>query len=300
MSLSHRTRNRFDRLLREPLMHFVVVGAALFGLLQAFAPAPVAGTAPNEIVVSEDDLRRLVYAWMAQSGQAPTPEVVRALAEADVREEVLAREAVALGLDRGDPIVRRRLAQKMDFLAADVATLQAPSEIELRGWYAANADRFAAPPRISFHHLYYSANRGAGARDAAAAALAVGATDAADPFMFRDFYVEKTPEQVAREFGAGFAEAVFTLDPGAWAGPVESGYGWHLVRVDARAPGHIPDYDEVAPEARSAWLEEQQRSLRERAFATMLARYEVVIPDLSLDALTPPNLAAASSGTLSQ
>jgi hypothetical protein len=283
-------RSRIGRWLREPLLHFVVLGAIMFVVLQGLSPRSEGGTG-NEIVVSEDDLRRIVTAWVAQRGTAPSPEVLEALVRQEVREEVLAREAVALGLDRGDPIVRRRLAQKMDFLAADIAALQDPSEADLRTWYAAKSARFGLPPRVSFHHLYYSFDRGADARDDAVAALERVSADAnaagADPFMFRDFYAERTPEQVAREFGAEFAAAVFELSPGAWSHPVQSGYGWHLVYVDALAPGRAPSYEEVASDVKLVWLEDQQRTLREKAYEMMLARYKVVVPDLPAEALAP-------------
>lgn len=278
-------RLRAARWLREPLVHFVLLGAVLFAGIEMFGPRQAGGADEATIVVSEDDLRRIAQVWAAQNGRAPTPEEFDALVRDEVREEVLSRQAVALGLDKGDPIIRRRLAQKMDFLAADVAALQDPGEAELRAWYAAQGERFAEAPRISFHHLYFSADRGGAARDDAAAALARvsdGGAPGADPFMFRDFYVERTPEQVTREFGAAFAEALFKLRPGGWSGPVQSGYGWHLVEVDALLPGRVPAFEEVAPEVREAWLRDRQRELSENAYAVMLARYRVEVPDGAL------------------
>jgi hypothetical protein len=271
--------------LREPLVHFVLLGALLLAVVELLAPRQPGGLDDRVIKVSEDDLQRIVQAWTEQRGAPPTPEIVEALIRDDVREEVLAREAVALGLDRGDPIIRRRLAQKMDFLAADVAALHEPGEAELRDWYAANAGRFAEAPRISFRHLYWSGDRGAAARDAAAEALvrvsaAATADPGADPFMFRDAYVERTPEQVGREFGAAFAEAISALPPGAWSGPIASGYGWHLVHIDALVSGRLPAFEEVAPDVRAAWLQDRQQALSAAAFETMLGRYRVTMPEL--------------------
>ena len=214
---------------------------------------------------------------------------MRALVEQKVSEEILFREALALGLDKNDEMIKRRLAQKMDFLAEDVAALQDPSEAELRAWFAQNSARFALPPRASFRHLYFSADRGQGARDAAASTLAKvagkpsttreGAADA-DRFMFQDFYAERPPDQVAKVFGPDFAKAVFRLSPGAWQGPIQSGYGWHLVFVEAMEPGRVPPFEEVVPDVKSAWLDQKQREIKRTAFDAMRARYTVIVPPI--------------------
>lgn len=287
--------------LREPLAHFFLAGAVIFALYDLASPA-ARTTQPNQIVLTKDDLRQLAVFWLAQGRSAPTPEQMRALVEQKVREEILSREAVSLGLDRDDEMIKRRLAQKMDFMAADVATLQEPSEAELRDWFARNASPFARPPRASFRHLYFSFDRGPGARDAAAAALAKVAGEPAvaevarlaDPFMFRDYYGDRTPEQIAKEFGPDFAKALFQLEPGAWRGPVRSGYGWHLVFVDATEPGRMPAFEEIEPDIRSAWLEQKQREIKQTAFEAMRARYTVVVPPIEAVDLANLKLPAAA------
>jgi peptidyl-prolyl cis-trans isomerase C len=293
------------RWLREPLLHFLLVGALIFAVYDLVRPPPGRAAPADRIVLTKNDLRQLAVFWIAQARAAPTADEMRALVDQKVREEILSREAVALGLDKDDEMIRRRLAQKMDFLAADMAALQDPSEAELRAWFAQNSGRFALPPRASFRHLYFSFDRGPGAQDAAAAAFArlagepAAAAAAADPFMFRDYYGDRTPEQIAKEFGPDFAKAVFRLEPGAWRGPIRSGYGWHLVFVDATEPGHIPAFEEVEPDVRSAWLDQKQRELKRIAFEAMRARYTVVAPpfeaaDLA-DLRIPPAAIAASS-----
>src|ERR1700746_2704759 len=158
--------------LREPLLHFLLAGALIFAVYDLLNP-PANGTsqADRMIVLTKDDLRQLVIGWLAQGREAPTVDEMRALVDQKVREQILAREAVGLGLDKDDEIIRRRLAQKMDFLAADIAALQEPSDAELRAWFAQNTPPFAWPPRASFRHLYFSFDRGPGARDEAASAL---------------------------------------------------------------------------------------------------------------------------------
>jgi peptidyl-prolyl cis-trans isomerase C len=276
------------RFAREPLLHFLLLGGLIFALYSVLSP--VANRAQTDrIVLTQNDLRQLAVQWLAQGRPPPTPEEMRSLIEQRVREEILFREAIALGLDKDDEIIKRRLAQKMDFLSDDIAALQAPDEAQLRVWFTQNESRFAKPPRVTFHHLYFSSDRGPGAQQAADAALvriahktAAGATGAAgaDPFMFQDFYAERTPEQVTREFGPQFTQVVFQLKPGAWQGPVQSGYGWHLVFVDTLEPGRTPAFEEIEADVRSAWLDQRQQDVKRAALEAFRARYTVIVPPL--------------------
>jgi peptidyl-prolyl cis-trans isomerase C len=276
------------RWLREPLLHFLLAGALVFAIYEVWHPAVAQADRSNQITLTDDDLRQLAVHFLAQGRSLPTPAELRELVDEKVREEILTREAVALGLDKDDEIIKRRLVQKMDFLAQDLATLQAPSDADLAKWYTQHADRFALPPRASFRHLYFSLDR-PGAKERAAAAL-VGiagksaddprATGVADPFMFQDYYAERTPEQVAREFGPPFANALFQLKPGAWQGPVQSGYGWHLVFIDAIEPSRVPAFEEVEADVKSAWLNDQQSEIKRTTFDALRAHYTVVVPPL--------------------
>lgn len=291
------------RLVREPLAQFLVLGLLLFVGYQALQRGRAPGAQPGRIELTDDDLRQIGFAWVAQGRAAPSPEEMQILVDARVREEILYREALGLGLDKDDAIVRRRMAQKMEFLFEDVAALREPAPGELEGWFGTHADRFTVPARVTFRHVYFSPDRrGAQAREQAAAALAEIAHEpmdspatarVGDPFMFQSFYGDRTPEDVAKAFGPGFARAVFAIAPGAWAGPVESGYGWHLVWVDALTPARVPAFQEVEPEVRTAWVEDQRDVTREKAFAAMRERYEVVLPkDLSVAPLAAVPAAA--------
>lgn len=297
--------------LREPLVHFLIVGALMFVGYRIVNPAPDASVDSQRIELTKDDLRQLVAKWLAQGRPMPTPEQVHGLAEQKVREDILSREAVALGLDRDDEIIRRRLAQKMDFLVADLAAMQDPTAADLKEWFARNSDRFAQPPRAGFRHLYFSTDkRGAHARDDAQAALgkvagmagdSPDAAAVADRFMFQDFYGDSTLDQVAKEFGPGFAKDLFSLAPGSWQGPIQSGYGWHLVWISSMEPGRVPAFEEVEQDVKAAWLDERYREIKQRAFEEMRARYTVVIPqfdDADLNNLQMPpgaNLTSDSS-----
>ena len=193
------------------------------------------------------------------------------------------------------------MAQKMEFLAEDVAAAHEPTPDELSVWFEKNTDKFALPSRVSFRHLYFGSDRrGARAHDDAVTALAklTGqpqdsklAAALADPFMFQDYYGDRTSEQLAKEFGPQFATTVAKLAPGSWQGPVESGYGWHLVFVDTVVPGGVPVLEEVESDVKIAWLGDQKEQAWRAAYAALRAKYSVLLP-APPDAQSSPAVAA--------
>ncbi len=276
------------RLLREPLVHFLLLGAILFGLY-AYAERGRGGAEQSkQIRLTLDDLSQMVLVFRSQWRRDPTPEELRSLVEDRVQEEVLYREALALGIEKDDTIVRRRMAQKMQFLAEDVAAAHEPTREELGTWYEANRDQFALPPRLGFRHLYFSPDRrGAHAREDASAALtrlagqpedSNTAAALADTFMFQEYYRDRAPEFLGKEFGPGFALAVIKLAPGSWQGPVESGFGWHLVFIDTLIPGRVPAFEEVEADVKTAWLAEHKAQAWQKAYQDMRAKYTVRLP----------------------
>ena len=206
------------RWLREPLLHFMLAGLLLFAGYRILHPELSRTAEVNRIDVTADDLRQLELVWTAQWHRRPTADEMRGLVESRVREEILYREALAIGLDQGDTIVKRRLAQKMEFLADDVSALRDPTADELGAWYAKNSERFAEAGRRSFRHVYFSTDRrGAHAHEDATLALSKLADKPADspmvatigdPFMFQVYYGDRSPEQIASVFGSQFAAAV--------------------------------------------------------------------------------------------
>lgn len=276
------------RLLREPLLHFLLLGGVLFAV-HAYVQRGRGGVeSSKQIHLTLDDLRAMDIYFQSQWRRQPTPDEFRALVENKVREEVLYREALTMGLDKDDTIVKRRMAQKMQFLAEDVAAAHEPTTAELKAWFEKNRDKFTVPGRVTLRHLYFSVDRrGPNARDDAVRALgrlagqpedAKGAAALADPFMFQDYYGDRTPEQLAKEFGPGFAQEVFRLKTGSWQGPVESGYGWHLVFADSNIPGRLPAFEEVESDVKMAWLGMQKAEAWQKAYDAMRAKYTVLFP----------------------
>jgi len=276
------------RWLREPLVHFLLLGALLFAVYHYVQPDRGAAPSSKQIQLTLDDLNQLKLSFQAQWRRPPTPEEFRRLVENKVQEEILYREALAMGLDKDDSIVKRRMAQKMQFLAEDVAAAYQPTTDELKGWYAKNSDKFSLPNRVSFRHLFFSPDRrGQRAEDDAVKALAriAGQTEdsklaasLADRFMFQDYYGDRTTEQLGKEFGPQFAQAVAILPPGSWQGPVESGFGWHLVFVDTAIPGRVPAFEEVEQDVKTAWLGNQKQEAWQKSYKAMRAKYSVLMP----------------------
>ena len=283
------------RVLKEPLTHFLLIGVALFAVNAFVQRGASESNAPKQIVLTLDDLQQLEMVFQSQWRQQPTPEQFDALVETKVKEEVLYREALALGLDKDDEIVKRRMAQKMQFVAEDVANAHEPDAAVLRSWFAANSAKFALPGRTSFRQIFFSPDqRGTRARDDAVAALkqlagkpidTPAASSSGDPTMLQDYYGDRSSEQLAKDFGPVFAQAAFALTPGSWQGPIESGFGWHLLFVDSMIPGRVPDFEEVEPDVKIAWLGEQKALAWQKAYDAMRAKYVVLLPK-------PPDAAA--------
>ena len=276
------------KLLREPLVHFLLLGAVLFAVYAYTERGRGGVESSKQIQLSLDDLTQLALVFQSQWRREPTPDEFKRMVENKVQEEILYREGLALGLDKDDTIVKRRMAQKMQFLAEDVAAAHEPTATELKSWYERNSDKFAQPSRVSFRHLYFSPDRrGTRVREDATNAVTklVGqpedsklAASLADPFMLQDYYRDRAPEFLGKEFGPKFAQAVAKLPSSSWQGPIESGFGWHLVFVDAVIPGRVSAFEEIEPDVKTAWLAEQKARAWEKAYKDMRAKYVVLLP----------------------
>jgi hypothetical protein len=271
--------------LAEPLLHFLVLGAALFGLY-ALTRTPDSAPPPTRITITAGTLEQLCATWFRQWQRPPTAEELQGLIAAHIREEMLYREALALGLDRDDTIVRRRLAQKFEFLTNDLAASRPPTDGELEAFFAQQRERYRVAMRLSFSHLYFSTDRRGpaaerDARDALARLRADPtpgvAAEAGDPSLLADTYRDTSVDDIGQLFGREFAAAAGQAEPGAWQGPMASSYGWHLVYVHERVTARLPELAEVREQVQRDWFDAQRRSANENALQRLQARYQVVI-----------------------
>jgi len=285
------------KLLKDPLVHFLAIGLALFAV--AAWRGQSVSTGRQEIVVTAEQVAQARAAAAVLQGREPTPEELAALIEPTIRDEVMYREALALGLDENDDEVRRRLIEKMSYLTQDLADPQPASEQDLREFYAANPDTFTIPALVSFDQVFLSpGTRGDQLEADAAAALAAlragrAPGEVGDRTPLRESYDDAPREQVAVLFGDALADALFGAAPGEWTGPFRSDFGLHLVRLNRRSEARLPGYDEIAARVAEEYGAQRRREANERAYREMRARYDVVI-EQPLAASAPPQTAPAA------
>ncbi len=267
-------------LWREPLLHFLLVGAALYGVHRWTASEAV----DPPIVIDEAFVAGLERQHVQRTGQPPEDDAaLEGLIDEHVREEVLLREALRLGLERDDPIVRRRLVQKMELMLGAAAEPDDPSDEALRAHLEAHPERFARAARLGFSQVFFSNERRDDATlDAAAArATIVNGTDAAtlgDPFPLGRRQSPVARSVIAGRFGEAFAESVAALEQGVWSAPIESPLGVHLVLVEDRQAGRTPSLDEARAEVERDWRRDVRAERLDAAIQRLVDRAEVVRP----------------------
>ncbi len=286
--------SRLRRFLRDPLLVFLIIGAGVFALDRM--AGGVFDPESRSILVTREQVIRLADLWSAQIGRLPTAAELDSLVEDHVREEVLVREAMRMGLDQDDTIVRRRLAQKMSFLIEDTVVVDDVSEAELTAYFEENADRYGDAQRFTLRHVYVSPDRRGSDEEAARVATDILAQLQAegggaepentlwrrlgDPFMLRREYGRRTAGDLAELFGGAFVDGLTTLPVGEWAGPVESAYGYHIVRLSARTEARPAVFEDV----RRRVLEDARRDARDaanrEAHERLRERYRVEIEEL--------------------
>ena len=269
------------KLLKDPLVHFLVIGVALFAISAWRGQSVTAGR--ERIVVTAEQVEQARSAAFLLQGREATPEELAALIEPTVRDEVLYREALALGLDDNDDEVRRRLIEKMSYVTQDLADPEPSSADELRAFYDTSAQLFTIPPLVSFDQVFFSpGSRGAVLEaDAAAGLRALRAgrpmAEVGDRTPLRESYDDAPREQVTVLFGDALAEALFTAPSGEWTGPFRSDFGLHVVRLRSRSEARLPPYDEIATRVAEEFGAQRRREANERAYQEMRQRYDVVI-----------------------
>lgn len=271
-----------------PLAIFLLLGLAVFAL-DGWRDGDAGG---RTIEVTEAQLAGIRERWAAQWDRPPTDEELAGLVEDAIKEETLYREALRLGLDRDDTIVRRRLAQKMTFMLEDGAGVTPPTDRELETYHAAHGERYHEPRRTTFVHVFLSDDRRAdpsGDARSLLVELATGDGDdwrqLGDPFMLLREYAGRTDPEIAELFGGRFATALPALSPGAWHGPIRSAYGTHLVRVVSRTEPRTPSFTDVRDRVVEDLVAERRREQNEAAFDELRARYEVQMPAATVNGL---------------
>jgi hypothetical protein len=272
------------RILREPLLHFLLLGTVIFA---AYGFVSKRGSnEPGKIVISEGQIAAMAEGFARTWRRPATRDELEGLIKDQVQEEVYCREAMALGLDKDDTVIRRRLRQKIEFISDDVAALAAPSDEELSTYLKAHADTFGLPQQFTFAHVYLNPERHGEnlVRDTAQllAQLRKAGDDAdlsefGDSFLLEHKFQSLPASEIKRQFGENFAARLGELSLGQWRGPVESGYGIHLVRVSERMEGRVPELAEVRDAVRREWANARRLEANEKFYQELLKRYVVTI-----------------------
>ena len=284
-------------LLREPLLQFLVLGAALFGLF-SIVDKKDANNAPVKIVISTARVANLADGFTRTWRRLPTQQELQALVENDIRDEVFYREGKAAGLDRDDIVIRRRVRQKMEFIAEDIVG-EEPTAEQLAAYVTSHPERFKVEDRLTFRHVFLSATErsstitGDVKQIADVLAHADAAVDTAalgDPFLLGEEFNRVLQSEVARTFGESFARQLSVFEQGRWQGPISSSFGQHFVFVNERAQGGLPAFDTVRQAVHREWANARRGEAVQKLYRTLRERYEIVVEP-------PPATATALVGT---
>jgi hypothetical protein len=274
------------RILKDPLLHFLLIGAALFLVFGLFKGR--AGNEENKIIITFGDIEALQASFSRTWQRPPTDDELSGLIEDKVRDEIAYREAVAMGLDQDDAVIRRRLRMKMELLVEDIAGLSSPTDEELAAFLQKNRDSFRQEPQVSFKQVYLnSEKRGVNVMEEAQKMLAdlAAAGPGADPESFSDpnMLPKEFPlyyaSDIEKLFGGSFANDLLQVEPGEWTGPVISSYGLHLVFVRETIPGRDPELSEVHEEVEREWTAKRRREFKDETYKKLRQRYTVVIEE---------------------
>ncbi|MCA0930442.1 peptidyl-prolyl cis-trans isomerase [Ruegeria profundi] len=269
------------RILKEPLLHFVLIGAAIFGWFSLVGQTGETPDRSETIVIDNGEVDLLAARFETTWKRAPRNDELQALIDARIREEVLVREARKLGLDRGDQIVRARLAQKMNFLFDGIASSVVPEDDALNTYLAENAARFTVPAQIAFDQIFLGAQPVSDEIDRAFSELQAG--EDWPEIGLRSLMPSSLPlsasSAIDGTFGQGFSNTLFMLEPREWVGPIQSGYGQHLVRITETRPQVLPPLNEIREEVLAAWRRDTAQELAEAQYESLAAQYRIQTPD---------------------
>jgi hypothetical protein len=282
------------RILKEPVVHFFVLGLAVFGLHLVFEERPESPPDPYLVEVTSADIEWFRTMWRKRTGRDPQVEEIRGRVNQLIRERVLGREAERLGLDEDDPVLRQRLALKMEYLLRDISTLREPTAEDLAAFLRDRAEDYEIPAQVTFTQIYFNedergtsaAAEGAGrlVRELGSRELAPAeAAGLGDPTLQEPLFTEVFLPEVEKTFGNGFAAAVAGLTTGSWQGPVRSGFGLHVVYVKEKWPARMPELMEVKERLRTDWMFAQQQELTTVAYGELRRQYRVLVEGLPYD-----------------
>ena len=285
------------KILREPLLYFLLLGVAMFGAYRFISDAGFNGAEQRvEIVITEGQVDALILGFERVWQRLPSQSELDGLIAGHVREEVMYREALAMGLDRDDAIIRRRLQQKLEFITEDITNLVEPTEAELQDFLTSNQDLFREQSRFSFEQVYFNVSeRGASAKADAELQLAelrehdteapgedstIDAAELGDRLLLsQSRFINADEREILRAMGSQFLEGLQSSQVGSWQGPIESGFGLHLVKISEKIDGMVPALAEIRDLVSREWMSVKRVETNEAFYAVLLERYIVTLAE---------------------
>jgi len=282
------------KLLHEPLFHFLLIGAGLFLIFgwlgdPASQPGGQSAAQSMKIIVSQDQIEHLMAQFTRTWQRQPTEQELQGLIDSHVRDEISYREAMAMGLDRDDATIRRRMRLKLETLNEDIATAMSPTDQDLQTFLEQHPDAFLEEPRAAFRQVFLNPERHGANIDGDAhtllAQLRAAGPDAdlsgiGDTLVMLSNDLPLLPlSEIGSLFGEQFSGNIVELEPGQWQGPVQSGYGLHLVLVTERQPGRMPELAEVRDQVEREWVFSRKKEMQEAMYKKLGERYTVIIED---------------------
>jgi len=273
------------KLLKEPLLHFLLLGALIFAV---YGWIKRDQRSVDEIVVTRGQQEHLVNMFLRTWQRAPTPQEYQGLLQDFIREEIAYRQGVAMGLNEGDTIIRRRMRQKLELLTDDIVSFAEPVDADLQKYLKEHPEPFRLEPNMDFRQVYVSLDKRG--TDANAYALEILEQLRNQPDADWKLLGDSLPlpaqfnrvrlGELARHFGGEFADGLLKLEQGDWTGPVRSGYGLHLVRIDNFTPARDPELVEVRAKVKIEWLEQRRRDATEELYKHLAEQYSIEIESL--------------------
>lgn len=263
-------------ILHEPLVHFFIIGGLFFGWYSLKNEE----VRDDTIVVTEGQIQSLAQNFARVWSRPPTKQELEGLIQDHIQEEVMVREAISIGLDQNDTVIRRRLRQKMEFISDELLSRSEPTEDDLREYYQKHQEMFSEQPKMSFQHLYFNPEKQTKSLEEIKEKLNQQTLDpegVGDPFLVDSTFRMWTTRDIDGVFGGEFTDRIVDLPSGEWAGPVPSAYGWHLVYIEDKKPGTVSNYETVRRRVKDRWMLDNSRKLREAAFEQFKDKYTIEV-----------------------
>ena len=298
-------RNSLPRLFKEPLIQFLFIGACIYGAYALFG-TPEEDFRDTRVHVDARRINSFISEWESRWNRPPTRDEISGLIQSYIKEDVLYRQAVSMGLNEDDPITRRRMAQKLEFLTSDLASMVEPAEGELESYFNENSELYQKPDLVSFYQVFFNPDKRESSTLEDAAELLTqlqeqgepgpGILEAGDRFMIPSEFVAVTQMGVSRQLGKDFAESVMNLEEGRWHGPIVSGYGVHLVYVFDFNASPPAVFEEVRDAVFENWQVERRIQFNTDFLENLKSRYEIVIDEIPTDRIIENRTDAELSG----